>query len=120
MEAAIALSLSQHKISQKRATAAWDTVRPEIQALLIAGISPWVIVSVEGPRAWAVADAQAAARQADRIGQCWVVDCADAVAEARVRYAELARNSPSARGQVAQIGASTRRRPEQSVQERGK
>jgi hypothetical protein len=96
VETAIAFAPARRGVSQKAAAVAWDLIRPDVQRLLIAGeLDIWIVISVEGPRAWAVAGPGAAALQVDGSGRCWLVATDSAVGEARARYAELiARGTP--------------------------
>jgi hypothetical protein len=108
VETAIAFSLSRRGISQKAAALAWRAVQRDVQRLLIAGErSLWIVVSAEGPRAWATPDAGAAAQRAEGQGRCWIVNTETAADEARARYAELATKAPQAKGHLASLRQAT-------------
>jgi hypothetical protein len=110
VETAIAFAPARRGVSQKAAAVAWDLIRADVQRLLIAGERDiWIAISVEGPRAWAVAGPGAAALQVDGSGRCWLVATDSAVGEARARYAELvARGTPVLRP-VARLDRDVRR-----------
>jgi hypothetical protein len=109
METAIAFSMARSGVSQKVAAAAWRAIQPEVQRLLIAGERRiWLVLSADGPRAAAVADAGAAAQAAHGNGRCWVVETDEMVAEARSRYEELAAQAAPAEGRVTLLRSSRR------------
>jgi len=104
VETAIAFSLARQGVSQKQASIAWGMIQAQIQSLLIAGERDiWIVVSAEGPRAWALPGGDAAASQAALDGRCWIVNTRESAEEARVRYAELAARYGAADGVVAQL-----------------
>jgi hypothetical protein len=107
VETAIAFSMSLHGVSQKAAADAWKAIRPAVQQLLIADQRDiWIVVSADGPRAWAVTDAGTAALSAEGQGRCWTVSTKAAVEEARARYAEVAARAPSGAGHVSSLRRS--------------
>jgi hypothetical protein len=109
METAIAFCLTRGGVSQKAATVAWEAIQRDVQRLLIAGERDiWVVASAQGPRAWAVADAQAAAQRADGQGRCWVVATGPVAAEARARYSELSSRVPPVDGRISHLSRSRR------------
>jgi hypothetical protein len=107
VETAIAFSLARRGVSQKAASRAWRQIQAEVQRLLIAGErSVWVVVSADGPRAWALADASEAAELAAGQGRCWLVATGEIAKEARDRYAELAARATPASGHVTHLKRS--------------
>jgi hypothetical protein len=97
VETAIAFAPARRGVSQKAAAVAWDLIRTDVQRHLIAGeLDIWIVISVDGPRAWAVVGPDAAALKVDGNGRCWLVATDSTVGEARARYAELvARAAPA-------------------------
>lgn len=98
VETALAFRLADSAVSQKIATAAWESVRAEIKRLIVAGEEDiWFVVAAEGPRHAAVAGANDAARAGEQLGPCWLVSAQEVVVEAKMRFAELrARGTGSA------------------------
>ena len=94
VETALAFRLADSQVSQKIATKAWEVVRAEVKQLIVAGEREiWFVVAAQGPRHRAVAGADAAARVAEQLGQCWLVSSGEAAAEARKRFDELSADS---------------------------
>ncbi len=91
-------------VGGKRATQAWDPIRPALRQLMLATDDVWVVVASSGPHHAAVNGAADAADAAAALEvPCWLLPMESVITRAKRRYGELVAGSIGTGGEVADI-----------------